>query len=939
MKKTRFQPLRLWASTLAMMAGSPLVYAQESASAPVAEEVMVTGFRAAVAQSQEIKRENTSIVEAISAEDIGKLPDTSIAESLGRLPGLAGQRKNGRTSGLTVRGFSENWVGTSMNGRELLGMGDNRGVEYDLYPAEIISAVEVYKTPDASLITQGVGGTVDLQTIRPLDASPVTAINVSLEQNGLESANPDFDDNGHRLSFIYSDKFLDDTLGFSVAVATMESPSQEQQFRGWGYPDAVNGDAADGVDLNGAKVLGGHDSFVRSAMMERDSVTAVFQYKVNEKLTLTADALYIDFKEDKVFRGLEEAGAEWGAANYTATSVEDGLVTSGYWDGFHSVIRNDAERKTAELTTFGLNAEFYLNDDWTLEADLSSGKVDKHITNVESYSGVGRAGSASQGDPAARSWRMTDKGVMFSAHPSISMPDYTDKSLIKLAGPQAWGGALAPVPGFDNTAQDGFVNNPDWDESLDSFRLSARGQTNWSIVSGLEFGLNYSDRSKTKDNRGAFLTAPTYPGDAAIPEQYVVGTADLSFLGVGDIIAYDSIKLFEDNYYIRTAAEDLETSRKGDSYTVDETVLTLYAMADLSAQLGPVPVTGNVGVQVVDTEQSSSGWDSVTGSDGYVDASPVDGSDSYTKVLPSLNLTFEVHDDHLIRTGLSKAMSRARMDDMRPNNQVSFAFNDSKVLEPSDPRNSAWSGSSGNPTLRPYEVAQFDLAYEWYFAEDGLLGATYFYKDLKNWHKKGDSIEDFSQYYIPGYHVAEDGVTPPVLFEGVVNTREDGLTGSTSGFEFQASLPFHIFSDSLDGFGVLATATFTDGSLDVDEGEEDRIPGLSEEIYQLTAYFERAGFQFRISGTDRSEFLTEDRGLSLSLVDATDDGATLWDAQVGYDFGGSGVPYLEGLTVTLQAQNLTDEATAISDELLDERHITRYQSFGTNYLLGLNYKF
>ena len=165
------------------------------------EVIQVSGIRGSLQRAQAIKMDNTSIVEALSAEDIGKLPDTSIAESIARLPGLAGERRNGRTSGISVRGFNENYVGTTLNGRELLGMGDNRGVEFDLYPTEIVSNILVYKTPEAGLMTQGIGGTVDIQTVSPLSAQRTVAINGSYEKNQQDAGNPDFEDNGHRLSW------------------------------------------------------------------------------------------------------------------------------------------------------------------------------------------------------------------------------------------------------------------------------------------------------------------------------------------------------------------------------------------------------------------------------------------------------------------------------------------------------------------------------------------------------------------------------------------------------------------------------------------------------------------------------------------------------------------------------------------------------------------
>lgn len=947
MKTFKLKPLALWCSTAGLVTASPLLMAQNTAAL---EEVVVTGFRSVIEQSQDMKMQSSSITEAITAEDIGKLPDTSIAESLARLPGLAGERRNGRTSGLSVRGFNENYVGTTLNGRELLGMGDNRGVEYDLYPAEIISSVQVYKTPDASLTTQGIGGTVDLRTLRPLDSEQIIAINATYEQNGMESANPDFDDKGHRIAFTYADQFADDTLGVAISLASMESPSQEEQFRGWGYAN-VNADNAalgDGVILSGDElILGGHDSFVRSAVMERDSVAAVVQYAPSDRLNVTVDALYIDFQEDKVFRGLEEGGAEWGTPSYMIGSIDNGLVMSGAWDGFHSVIRNDSERKAAELTTLGVNVEYHLNDNWSLELDASSGEVEKTITNIESYAGVGRSLSASQGPAAARSWVMTPTGVMYGAHPELSTPDYTDRDLVRLAGPQAWGGSMAPIEQFQasedqplgyNTAQDGFVNDPSFDESLDSLRLSVSGNLGWGLIERVEAGLNYADRSKTKINTGAFLTAPTWPSDGPIPAEYDVGNADLGFIGLGEIIAYDSLALYQSGYYISSPAEDLETGRMGDTYTVDETITTLYALADIAADLGTVRMTGNLGVQLVDTEQSSSGYDSFTGPDLYVLATPVEGGTSFSKVLPSMNLNFALTEEHMLRLAASKTISRPRMDDMRPNNTVTFSFNDAQILEQSDIANSPWSGSAGNPELKPLEANQFDIAYEWYFADDGMFSVAYFYKDLVNWHREGTVIGDFTDNYIPGYHQSSGAndvpVQPPGLFQGEVTSREDGLEGFARGYELQASIPFHLFSDTLDGFGLLLSATFADGEL----GEDDRVPGLSDEIYQLTAYYERGGFEFRISGRERSEYLSETRGLSLSLVDTIDTGSELWDAQIGYSFRDSGIDGLEGLTITLQAQNLTDEDTIQFNEG-DPRQVTQYQSFGANYLLGVNYRF
>src|SRR5690606_17847406 len=123
------------------------------------DRVLVTGIRSSIEKSIDTKQTSTSIVEAISAEDIGKLPDSSIAESIARLPGLTAQRERGRATQINIRGFAGDFSTATLNGREQASTGDNRGVEFDQYPSELLSQVVVYKTPDAALVGQGLSGT------------------------------------------------------------------------------------------------------------------------------------------------------------------------------------------------------------------------------------------------------------------------------------------------------------------------------------------------------------------------------------------------------------------------------------------------------------------------------------------------------------------------------------------------------------------------------------------------------------------------------------------------------------------------------------------------------------------------------------------------------------------------------------------------------------
>ena len=186
---------------------------QETATTEL-DKVVVVGIRSAIEKSIDAKQTSTSIVEAISAEDIGKLPDTSIADSLARLPGLTAQRFGNRPQEINIRGFAGDFSTATLNGREQVSLGNNRGVEFDQYPSELVNQVIVYKTPDASLVGQGLSGTVDLRTIRPLDyGERVTAVNLIGDRNKITGGS---EVDGYRFSISHINQVADNTIGVAI---------------------------------------------------------------------------------------------------------------------------------------------------------------------------------------------------------------------------------------------------------------------------------------------------------------------------------------------------------------------------------------------------------------------------------------------------------------------------------------------------------------------------------------------------------------------------------------------------------------------------------------------------------------------------------------------------------------------------------------------------
>ncbi len=233
---------------LLLLAATGAAQAADTASSDEAiETVVVTGIRHAIQGAIEEKKNSGSIVEAITAEDIGKLPDTSIAESISRLPGLTSQRANGRASAISLRGTDPAFTSALLNGREQVSTGDNRSVEFDQYPSELLSSVIVYKTPDAQLVGQGLAGTIDLRTTRPLDyGKRAIVFNIRGERNSNRDLGATSTDHGYRASFSYIDQFADNTFGIAFGYARLDQPLATEGVGAYEPWHPNGGDTRDG---------------------------------------------------------------------------------------------------------------------------------------------------------------------------------------------------------------------------------------------------------------------------------------------------------------------------------------------------------------------------------------------------------------------------------------------------------------------------------------------------------------------------------------------------------------------------------------------------------------------------------------------------------------------------------------------------------------------
>src|SRR4051794_9457852 len=325
--------------------------------------IVVTGFRASLQNAINKKKKADQIVESVSAEDIGKLPDASIGEAIARLPGITSQRLSGRADVISIRGFGPDYSTTLLNGREQTSTGDNRAVQFDQYPAEVINQVNIYKTPIASVIGQGIAGTIDLRTIRPLEyGRQVISVGGRAVYPDIGKLNPDAKKFGYRVNGVYVDQFAEGRAGISLAASWDDEPYEIQEFNAWGYADGPGGN----------KVVGGLKSYSRSTELKRLGLTGTAEFKPVDGWTSTVDGFYSDFKDDQIARGIE-VPLQWGGTSpplpphevlqpdFTASN---GLITSGTYANVVGVVRNVLQPRHAKLYSVGWNNRYDGQNGW-----------------------------------------------------------------------------------------------------------------------------------------------------------------------------------------------------------------------------------------------------------------------------------------------------------------------------------------------------------------------------------------------------------------------------------------------------------------------------------------------------------------------------------------------------------------------------------------------
>jgi len=874
---------------------------------------------------------------------------------------------------ISIRGLSPAFSGVLLNGREIVSSNDGRAVEYDQFPSELIGSATVYKTPNASLIGQGLSGTVDLMARRPLDTrGREVAINVRGETNSLKTQVPGVaSPNGNRISLSYVNQFADNTIGVALGFAHLESTTQARVSELDQYGDykvydlPVNGTVPS--LFQAPSVTWGPVSQAMLPMFwtgsqstkknTRDGLMAVLEYKPNKDLRTQLDLYYSKFDTHEVGGKLtSNMFASWGqffGPAQTLNTLSDvgttqvgrnTYATSATASALPTTTTNWDTKRSDDIKAIGWNTSLKVGEQWTLISDLSYSKDVRDEVYQEVYAGPW--------NNAANTWAYGP--FKWNVPVNGGAQTFTPLTPGFLANPANM--RFGDVIGFDYVPGEprwtGVVRDPHSVDEIKSLRLSAKRPMNLlGVFSNFTGGFNYTQRDKSIEKNETRLVMPLDSNGNVIRDIPVgsVGTPlDMSWMGVPQFIRIDVPSLVSSGALGRKAAEFF---RKGNDAFVNEKISTAFVQLDIDAQLGSIPLRGNLGLQAVHSDQRSEGYQYLgLDRDQNQDLSKLirrSGGAKYDDVLPSLNLVAELRPDLITRFGLGMQTARPEINDMRAGGSTPRLNTDP------GPNEGTWQITyAGNPELKPWKASAIDFSIEKYFGKRSYVSFAAFRKNLLSYVLASEQPVDRSGTPLPPGYTPSPGVVVQ-QFGGEIKPR-NGSGGRVEGFEVAASLEGALLSPMLDGFGVVFSASKLNSSIRDQRVDQNSntvvvdsstpINGLSGRSNSMTVYYEKHGFSARVSQRYRSPFTATTRDIFFRPTTRSQGADKVVDMQLGYAFDDAGA--YKGLSVLLQVNNLTDTGTTNyktpgNADVPDPTQLVpnfNYK-FGRQILAGLNYKF
>ena len=852
-----FKRAQLASAVLIALSAQPL-YAQDTDSMPSEDEVEVIdvrGVKASLNSAQNMKMNASNISDVIVAQDIGKLPDNSVAAALQRVTGIQVARTNGEVNQVLIRGLPD--IVTTMSGRNIFTT-TGRSISLADIPADLVYSVDVKKSISAADIEGGMAGSIDIQLRRPFDFddgfsaagnlryeysdeaeswNPVGSITIN---NNWENSNGRF---GAMLSVSHQDRDFQDQVNF--VTAPFELPDS-----------VVNNPNSAPLNVAGApaiapNVIGG---YFRYGDRTRDSFNASFQWEPNSNSSYYLDVFGVNYEQNSQLNFWVPLPS-WGGWG-------DGYVES-YKEGSNvaqSVVRPDAPGtitsnqsffNESDTYQFALGGKWYF-DNVTVESDLAY--TDTEANNRGFILDLAFFADTIIYDFDKNGAGISDVQILNSDGQPYDMTDLSQYNLWTYFDSRGHQEGEAIDWTLDaNIALDSWIHSVDV-----GLRLNDRSAFNQEADTGGRGNISGRD-----------VTLTEFPGlEDYSPSGYM---SDVTNLNNTQWLTPNASYLLSNRADIREAMghpRDEPEFLPARYYDNTEKNYAIYAQANFSREFGDMILDGQAGVRVVRLESELNG-NRIT--DGVVEPVTVDNSN--TEVLPAVNLRLEVIDNLFLRSAYGKTIRRPDFAQLNP----------STTYFETTATGSIGYGDGGNPDLVAVESQNYDLAAEWYFGEASSLTATVFYRD------------------IDGYIIVSNEIVNVDGVDFSISRPQNAGSGSLEGTELAYTHFYEGLPGVLDGLGMQLSATFMDHETENAAGVMQPLPNVSDESYNAILMYEREGLNMRLAYNWRSEWYG-----SFNEVGAQPGSSVVHkpistlDFSVNYDV-------TENLTVSFDGTNLTDD--------------------------------
>ena len=933
-----FGALALSASALAF---SPVATAQDAGAAPAAdeiEEVVVTGIRGSLKAAADLKRNDARVIDAIVAEDIGKLPDNNIAEAMQRVTGVSINREFGVGNEVSIRGLPSNRI--EINGRSTLGDGRN-GMSLDDMPSAFLAAVEVIKSPTPEMIEGSLGGTVNMRTVRPLDLREAV-ISASLDAeyaDKTENWAPIFNATYGDVWDLANGGTFGVTASLSYQDRELRQDTFQQDLRVQDGFDWNDDGVVDALDPRSSITPSGNYIFSRehkyepfTETRERTAANISLQWAPNDRGSLFADFNFADRSGGEEAYSVLMAGGSPTNANGTAVEDASGQLTGYVLEGAFVLPKTWAEFRETETFSHAFGGEFDATDKLTISVEYSTAESDQTEPKAE-FNWRAHDQAAELLDPAGQNLFFVDAIIDASNHDKVPGVTFIDQPGIYLDQEKLALREFRQRTANDKNEEDAFRVD---------FEYSNPGDLEW--FTALKAGIRLSDR-ESEFSREEFRTANLHSDlTSADGSEYIVWTmAEFGAMFPGTLVTpYQPGDLFDQAGY--TSANetapftlydgnlltgDIEgsfdivkqllqgTNREVSGTLASNLAFQQSAYRKIEEETSAIYLQGELDFEAVRVVLGGRFIETDITSLAYQDGELVADSESYQDFLPSINMSVDLSDSTILRASGAKVMRRGGFSDLSP----AYDFNSDLIL-----------ADRGNPGLQPFRATQFDFGVEHYW-EGNMISATLFYKDVSAFTKESiycayfaDGVpgQNHSDGAFDGICILPAGVTQDsftftdtddrATFDAYVaagrngvktTTVTNGANGTIQGFELGGVYNFDNLPGAWSGLGINANYTYASSADPNGVALED----ISETSYNIQLYWEYEDWAARLAWTSRDSFLdatSEKRTEHIGLLVASNDIDTVADPTQGNNFR-DGIDQLD----VSGSWNVTDQFTVV----------------------------